>query len=159
MLQVHPADLGRALDADPAARAAYDRLPYSCEREQVRAIESAKRPEARARRIEKAVAALRETTVAELPLVIEACEYDCLHAVLAYDFERITTHVRLVGAGSDGLGEDVSVFAEDGSSLHEWQPSLREAAYDVGAAAAELRASGFPDAESGRWKNGDRDLP
>ena len=44
------------------------------------------------------------------PLVIEACEYDRLHAVLAYEFERITTQVRLVGAGVDGLGEDVSVF-------------------------------------------------
>ena len=44
--------------------------------------------------------------LAGLPLVIEACEYERLHAVLAYEFERITTHVRLVGAGADGLGED-----------------------------------------------------
>src|SRR5919199_5738198 len=62
--------------------------------------------------------------LAELPLVIEACEYDCLHAVLAYDFERVTTHVRLVGAGAEGLGEDVSVFREDGTALHETRPSL-----------------------------------
>ncbi|MCP9490244.1 MAG: hypothetical protein MSC31_10265 [Solirubrobacteraceae bacterium MAG38_C4-C5] len=62
--------------------------------------------------------------LAGLPLVIEACEYDRLHAVLAYEFERITTHVRLVGAGADGLGEDVSVFREDGTALHETQPSL-----------------------------------
>ena len=47
--------------------------------------------------------------LAGLPLVIEACEYERLHAVLAYEFERITTHVRLVGVGVDGLGE-VSVF-------------------------------------------------
>ncbi|HYZ99263.1 MAG TPA: hypothetical protein VE575_10970, partial [Acidimicrobiales bacterium] len=53
--------------------------------------------------------------VAGLPLVVEACEYERLHAVLAYEFERITTHVRLVGAGADGLGEDVSVFREDGT--------------------------------------------
>src|SRR5215207_3802403 len=59
-----------------------------------------------------------------LPLVVEACEYDRLHAVLAYEFERITTHVRLVGAGADGLGEDVSVFREDGTALHETRPSL-----------------------------------
>jgi hypothetical protein len=45
--------------------------------------------------------------LAELPLVIDACEFDRLHAVLAYEFERITTHVRLVGAGADGNGEDV----------------------------------------------------
>jgi L-alanine-DL-glutamate epimerase-like enolase superfamily enzyme len=62
--------------------------------------------------------------LAALPLIIEACEYDRLHAVLPYDFERVTTHVRLVGAGADGLGEDVSVFREDGTALHETRPSL-----------------------------------
>ncbi len=62
--------------------------------------------------------------LAGLSLIIEACEYDRLHAVLAYEFERITTHVRLVGAGADGLGEDVSVFREDGTALHETRPSL-----------------------------------
>src|SRR5438046_10237389 len=56
--------------------------------------------------------------LAGLPLVIEACEYERLNAVLAYEFERITTHVRLVGAGVDGLGEDISVFREDGTALH-----------------------------------------
>ena len=52
--------------------------------------------------------------LAELPLVVESCEYDRLHAVLAHDFQRVTTHVRLVGAGADGLGEDVSVHVENG---------------------------------------------
>ncbi len=56
--------------------------------------------------------------------MIEACEYDRLHAVLAYDFDRTTTQVRLVGAGADGLGEDVAVFAEDCTTLHEARPSL-----------------------------------
>ncbi len=59
-----------------------------------------------------------------LPLVVEACEYDRLHAVFAYGAERITTHVRLLGAGADGLGEDVSVHREDGTALHETRPSL-----------------------------------
>ena len=62
--------------------------------------------------------------LAGLPLVIEAYEYERLHAVLAHESERITTHVRLVGAGADGLGEDVSVFREDGNSLHEARPAL-----------------------------------
>src|SRR5438093_3782201 len=62
--------------------------------------------------------------LARLPLVIEAYEFDRLHAVLAYEFERVTTHVRLVGAGADGLGEDVSQFREDGTALHETRPSL-----------------------------------
>src|SRR5436190_15444338 len=62
--------------------------------------------------------------LAELPVVIEACEYNRLHAVLANEFERITTHVRLAGEGIDGLGEDVSVFREDGTTLHETRPRL-----------------------------------
>jgi uncharacterized protein YdeI (YjbR/CyaY-like superfamily) len=57
---VEPADFARALDADPVARAAYDRLAYSRKREQMRAIESAKKPETRRRRIEQAVAMLRD---------------------------------------------------------------------------------------------------
>jgi Bacteriocin-protection, YdeI or OmpD-Associated/Domain of unknown function (DUF1905) len=55
-----PADFARALGADRIARAAYDRLPDGRKREHVRAIESAKKPETRTRRIEKALAALRD---------------------------------------------------------------------------------------------------
>jgi uncharacterized protein YdeI (YjbR/CyaY-like superfamily) len=55
-----PEDFARALDADQAARAAYDRLAYSHKREHVLAIESAKKPETRTRRIEKALAMLRD---------------------------------------------------------------------------------------------------
>jgi L-alanine-DL-glutamate epimerase-like enolase superfamily enzyme len=62
--------------------------------------------------------------LAGLPLLIEACEYERLHAVLAHEFERITTHVRLRGAGVDGLGEDVSAYREDGTTLHETRPAL-----------------------------------
>jgi L-alanine-DL-glutamate epimerase-like enolase superfamily enzyme len=47
-----------------------------------------------------------------------------LHAVLAHEFERVTTQVRLVGDGADGLGEDVSVFREEGTALHETRPVL-----------------------------------
>ncbi|MEU6406768.1 YdeI/OmpD-associated family protein [Streptomyces sp. NPDC046985] len=56
---VEPADFAQALDEEPAARAAYDSLTYSRKREHVRAVESAKKPETRRRRIEKAIAALR----------------------------------------------------------------------------------------------------
>ena len=62
--------------------------------------------------------------VAELALAIETCEYERLHCVLAHEFDRITTHVRLSGAGADGLGEDVSVFREDGTTLHETRSPL-----------------------------------
>jgi Bacteriocin-protection, YdeI or OmpD-Associated/Domain of unknown function (DUF1905) len=57
---VEPADFARALHSDPVARAAYDRLAYTHKREHVRAIESAKKPETRTRRIEKALATLLE---------------------------------------------------------------------------------------------------
>src|SRR5436190_13773342 len=75
--------------------------------------------------------------LAGLPLVVEACEYDRLHAVFTDEFERITTHVRLVGAGTDGLGEDVSVHEENGSALHETRPSL--------ALKGEWTVAGFCD--------------
>jgi Bacteriocin-protection, YdeI or OmpD-Associated/Domain of unknown function (DUF1905) len=56
---IEPDDLTRALDADPVARAAYDRLSPSHQRERVLAIEGAKKAETRRRRIEKAVETLR----------------------------------------------------------------------------------------------------
>ncbi|HVK34075.1 MAG TPA: YdeI/OmpD-associated family protein, partial [Microlunatus sp.] len=46
-----PGDLGAALDADPAVRAAFDALAFSHRKEHVRAVLEAKRPETRARRI------------------------------------------------------------------------------------------------------------
>src|SRR5215831_9126252 len=62
--------------------------------------------------------------LAGLELSVEGCEYDRLHAVFAYEFQRVTTQVRLVGAGTDGLGEDVSPLREDGTALHETRPDL-----------------------------------
>ncbi|MCU7723970.1 YdeI/OmpD-associated family protein [Actinoplanes sp. KI2] len=57
---IEPPDFARALDADLVARAAYDRLAESHKREHVRAVESAKKPETRTRRIEKATRMLRD---------------------------------------------------------------------------------------------------
>ena len=62
--------------------------------------------------------------LAGLPLLVEGCEFERLGDILAFDFERVTTHVRLLGGGEEGLGEDVSVFREDGTALHETRPSL-----------------------------------
>ncbi|MFG2006324.1 YdeI/OmpD-associated family protein [Spirillospora sp. NPDC048911] len=52
---VEPPDFAAALDGDPAARAVYDRLAYSHKRQHVRAIEDAKTPATRQRRIAKAI--------------------------------------------------------------------------------------------------------
>ncbi|MFD7843758.1 YdeI/OmpD-associated family protein [Nocardia sp. NPDC059764] len=54
-----PFEVVEALDAAPLARAAYDNLSHSRKREHVHVIESAKKPETRQRRIEKAIATLR----------------------------------------------------------------------------------------------------
>lgn len=55
-----PADVVRALDADRVARAAYDRLTISQRKQHIRVIESAKKAETHARRIDKLLATLRE---------------------------------------------------------------------------------------------------
>lgn len=55
-----PADFGAALDAEPEARRFFDSLSYSNRRRFTYAIEDAKTPETRQRRIEKSVAQLRE---------------------------------------------------------------------------------------------------
>jgi hypothetical protein len=53
-----PPDLARALRGKTALRAAWDALSFSHRREHVDAIEGAKKPETRARRIEKTLAML-----------------------------------------------------------------------------------------------------
>lgn len=50
-----PADLARALTADPAAQARWKQLSFTHQKEYVEAIEDAKKPETRARRIAKTV--------------------------------------------------------------------------------------------------------
>jgi len=58
-----PADLAAALDADPEARAFFERLSYSNKRRVVEPIADAKSPETRQRRIEKSVARLHDGTI------------------------------------------------------------------------------------------------
>ena len=55
-----PADLAAALDAEPAARATFDRLSYSNRSWHVLQVTGTKNPETRARRVEKSIAALRD---------------------------------------------------------------------------------------------------
>lgn len=54
-----PADLDAALAAAPGARARFDALSHSHRREHVQSVVDAKRPETRARRIERVVATVR----------------------------------------------------------------------------------------------------
>jgi Bacteriocin-protection, YdeI or OmpD-Associated/Domain of unknown function (DUF1905) len=55
-----PGDFAAALAADVAARTFFDALSYSNRLRQVSAIEAAKTPETRQRRVDKAIATLRE---------------------------------------------------------------------------------------------------
>jgi uncharacterized protein YdeI (YjbR/CyaY-like superfamily) len=50
-----PADLGGALEREPAARQAFDRLSYSNQRRHVLAVEGAKTDQTRQRRIGKVI--------------------------------------------------------------------------------------------------------
>lgn len=54
-----PAELSEALEADPAARAAFDALTLSQRRQNARVIDQAKGAETRVRRVEKLLAELR----------------------------------------------------------------------------------------------------
>jgi len=56
-----PPDFAKALKANKAAEAAWEKLSYSHRREYAEAIEEAKKPETRARRIEQAVTTLAAT--------------------------------------------------------------------------------------------------
>ena len=58
-----PDDLARALAGDPEARRFFDALSYSNQRRHALAVEGAKTPETRERRIAKAVEMLREGRV------------------------------------------------------------------------------------------------
>lgn len=53
-----PDDLKSALDANPSARAAFDKLPLGLKAKHVRDIEAATKPEVRARRVAKLVETL-----------------------------------------------------------------------------------------------------
>ncbi len=53
-----PADLAAALAADPAVQEAWSALAYSHQKEWVRSVEDAKKPETRQRRVAAAVSAL-----------------------------------------------------------------------------------------------------
>jgi uncharacterized protein YdeI (YjbR/CyaY-like superfamily) len=55
-----PADLVKALKARPGALDAWTTLSFTHQREHVEAIEGAKKPETRARRVDAAVAAMAE---------------------------------------------------------------------------------------------------
>jgi hypothetical protein len=59
-----------------------------------------------------------------LPVLVESYELERLSAQLAYGFERVTTRIRLIGGGVEGLGEDVSPYEGEDDTLHVIGPVL-----------------------------------
>jgi hypothetical protein len=59
-----------------------------------------------------------------LPLRVESYEVERRSATLAHGFERVTTVVRLIGDGAEGLGEDVSPYEGEDDTLHAIGPVL-----------------------------------
>jgi L-alanine-DL-glutamate epimerase-like enolase superfamily enzyme len=59
-----------------------------------------------------------------LPVLVESYEFERLSATLSYGFERVTTRIRLIGGGADGLGEDVSPYEGEDDTLHAAGPLL-----------------------------------
>jgi hypothetical protein len=60
----------------------------------------------------------------DLPLQIDSYELDRLSAMQGYGFERVTTRIRLLGQGAEGLGEDVSPYEGEDDTLHVAGPVL-----------------------------------
>jgi L-alanine-DL-glutamate epimerase-like enolase superfamily enzyme len=60
--------------------------------------------------------------LADLPLEVEGYELDGLRAEVSSGFERLTTVVRLRGAGAEGIGEDVVYSADDQRALQAAGP-------------------------------------
>jgi hypothetical protein len=80
-----------------------------------------------------------------LALIVEGCEYDRLHATFAYEFERVTAQVPLVGAGTDGFGEVISTRrarAVAGASGVGRSAALRNWAFESAALDLALRRAG-----------------
>jgi hypothetical protein len=78
--------------------------------------------------------------VADLPLTIEAYALERLQRDVSSDFTRVSTTIRLRGAGTDGIGEDVSYDAVDHDVMQQAGPVLPLAGtWTLGSFSAHLR--------------------
>jgi L-alanine-DL-glutamate epimerase-like enolase superfamily enzyme len=78
--------------------------------------------------------------VADLPVTIDGYALERRQRDVSSDFTRISTTIRLQGAGTDGIGEDVTYDAEDQEALQEAGPVLPLAgAWTMESFCAHLR--------------------
>jgi hypothetical protein len=77
--------------------------------------------------------------LAELPVVVSSYEVERRSAMAAYGHERVTTLIRLAGAGEEGLGEDVSPYEDEANTLHALGPVVPLAGeWTLGSLCAHL---------------------
>jgi hypothetical protein len=62
--------------------------------------------------------------IAELPVTVDGYALDGLARTVSSGFERLTTVIRLQGAGEEGVGEDVTYEADDHRAQQELGPVL-----------------------------------
>ena len=62
--------------------------------------------------------------LATLPVLVESYVFERLSAQLVHGFQRVTTRIRLRGAGVEGIGEDVSPYEDEADTLHVAEPAL-----------------------------------
>ena len=93
-----------------------------------------------------------------LPLVVESHAFERLSARVSNGWERVTTRVRLLGAGAEGVSEDVSPFEEEHDTLHVIEPELPlEGEWTLASLCARLAELGDvlwpvePRWEMARW--------
>ncbi len=63
--------------------------------------------------------------LSDLPLRIDSYALEPLQALVSSEFERKSTVIRLIGAGHEGLGEDVTYDAVDHEVLQAAGPNLQ----------------------------------
>jgi hypothetical protein len=76
--------------------------------------------------------------VADLPLVVEGYELERLEHPVSSDFVRVTTQIRLRGAGAEGVGEDVTYDGEAHDQMHASPPHPLEGDWTIASISEHL---------------------
>src|SRR5213080_1384783 len=82
--------------------------------------------------------------VADLPLVIEEYALDRLERDVSSSFTRVSTVVRLYGAGTEGVGEDVVYDAVPQPPQREVSRRYRHWTFESAALDLALRQASMP---------------
>jgi L-alanine-DL-glutamate epimerase-like enolase superfamily enzyme len=81
--------------------------------------------------------------VADLPFVVESHELERLKQAVSTEFVRVTVHVRLRGAGEEGIGEDVTYDGEAHDRLLAGPPPSLEGEWTIRSFSEHLEGLDF----------------